>query len=128
MKKNASAKGFLGSWHERMAELNRVREWSRVAELSVIRDEQLIQRVICVNYHRNGVGGVPFDVVVFEHRTYQGKTIVLWGIVFEHDYGPTHPDAERRTAVIDPSDYDSHWRGENFDPFLRRIIAIDRKN
>jgi hypothetical protein len=109
------------SWAARLTEVKRAREWHQVADLAVIGDEQLISRVVCVERHRNGISGIGFDVVVFEKLVEKHKYVTLWGIVFdESDF-----EEDKHTAVIDPKDPSSCWRGDNFEPFLRRIVAIN---
>ena len=64
-----------------------------------------------IELHRNGVGGAPFYVVRFVDE----ETVsLLVGVVFDEEY---------TTAVIDPLDLKRRFRGDVFDPELRRAIA-----
>ena len=78
---------------------------------------EFIRRVLQVEYHRNGVGGEGFHAVLFDdcegHR--------LLALVFP---APGH------VAVIEPQRAaagilglgDNTWRGDYFEPELRRAI------
>jgi hypothetical protein len=82
-------------------------------------------KVRAIALHRNGVGGAPFHVVIFDedknaHPDDRGRKIA---IVFEE---PWH------TAVLDIAklaqgdiEFGSNsWRGDEYDPLLRRAIPL----
>lgn len=70
------------------------------------------------DYHRNGIAGAPFHVVLFDDRD-QGKML---GIVFE---------AKHHVAVLQLQKLTEHnitfgsnsWRGDRYEPHLREAIA-----
>jgi hypothetical protein len=73
-------------------------------------------KVIQSAYHRNGVMGNPFDVVLFEH---EGTKKVA--IVFEDS---------RSIAVLDIAmlnqdiiEYPNRWRGDEFEADIREAIC-----
>lgn len=64
-------------------------------------------------YHRNGVAGAGFhacDFALREGRSWRPMT----AIVFE---------AAGHVAVTDLAKPAARWRGDDFEPFLRRLIA-----
>jgi uncharacterized RDD family membrane protein YckC len=76
--------------------------------------------IIATARHRNGVGGAPFDVALFR----EGGSRKL-GILF---------DAERHCAVLDVARLaagdiaflTNSWRGDEYEPDLRRAIRKHR--
>jgi hypothetical protein len=81
-------------------------------------------KVLNIDYHRNGICGAPFHAVVFRDTGPQES--VKLGIVF---------DAPHHTAVLDIAklaDCDvefgsNSWRGDEYEPGLRRIIQTRQK-
>ncbi len=77
-------------------------------------------KVIKQAHHRNGVGGVPFDVLIFKDLD-EGKTMI--GIQFDND-------SEPHTAVFDldllKQDviefFDNSWRGDVYHEPLKKSI------
>lgn len=73
--------------------------------------------LINIDYHRNGIAGAPFHVVLF----HDGESRKV-GILFEH---------EARCAVLDVAKLhagdiafgSNSWRGDYFEPDLRRAVA-----
>ena len=78
--------------------------------------------IIAIDSHRNGICGAPFDVVLFR----EGRTRML-GILFE---------AEAHCAVFDVAKLaagdiafgSNSWRGDNYEPDLRRAIRNRQAN
>ncbi len=71
-----------------------------------------------VTFHRNGVSGEGFHLVAFTFTAAAqegGETTSLMATVFE---------ADKHVAVIDPTDIESKWRGDQFETELR--AATDR--
>ena len=74
-------------------------------------------------HHRNGIGGAPFDVFLFEDPKSKGGQKL--GILFE---------AESHCAVLDiallaAGDIafgSNSWRGDTFEPHLRAALANSR--
>jgi hypothetical protein len=77
-------------------------------------------RIETIQHHRNGVGGAPFHVVLFQDSGELGSRKVA--IVF---------DTEWHTAILDVTKLASgdvafgsnSWRGDHYEPLLRRSIA-----
>jgi hypothetical protein len=80
-------------------------------------------KIRAIDYHRNGVGGAPFHVAIFDedkgaHADDQGRKV---GIVFEQ---PDH------CAVLDIAKLangdiafgSNSWRGDEYEPHLRKAI------
>jgi hypothetical protein len=70
-----------------------------------------------IAFHRNGICGAPFRVVLFKDHGPEGSRKV--GIVFEQ---------ESHCAVLDvgklaAGDIAFRWRGDQFEPALRKAIA-----
>src|SRR5690242_19349612 len=85
-------------------------------------------KVRAIDYHRNGVGGAPFYVAIFDEDknadlSDQGRKV---GIVFEE---PWH------TAVLDIAKLaqgdirlsSNSWRGDAYEPHLRKAIRRYQK-
>ncbi len=75
-------------------------------------------KIQTVNFHRNGVSGEGFHLVAFtftETEQGGGETTSLLATVFE---------ADKHVAVIDPTDLENKWRGDQFEVELR--AATDR--
>lgn len=75
--------------------------------------------ILNVDYHRNGVCGIPFHAVVFRDAGPEGS--VKLGVVF---------DSQHHTAVLDISKLaecdvafgSNSWRGDHYEPALRKVI------
>ena len=76
--------------------------------------------ILNIDYHRNGICGAPFHAIVFRDKREKGS--VKLGVVF---------DAPSHTALLDIgklADCDiefgsNSWRGDQYEPALRRAIA-----
>ncbi len=76
-----------------------------------------------IEYHRNGVGGAPFYVVLFWDET-EAKDMM--GVVFDDEY---------HVAVFDTNLLaegnirfgENSWRGDCYEPSLRQAIAQTRE-
>lgn len=81
-------------------------------------DRSLVKRVIDTAYHRNGVGGEPFDVLMFQATDDE----VMLGVVFPE---PGHVAVLSmrllKTGVI-AFGANSH-RGDQYEPQLRELVA-----
>lgn len=79
-----------------------------------------IQRIIDIDFHRNGISGAPFHVILFEDKGDEASRKV--GIVFQ---SPQH------VAVLDVNKLASgnitfgqnSWRGDVFEIELRAAIT-----
>jgi len=70
-------------------------------------------KIQTVTGHRNGVSGEGFHLVAFTFTAADqegGETTSLLATVFE---------AHKHVAVIDPTDVESKWRGDQFEDELR---------
>jgi len=72
--------------------------------------------IIDIAYHRNGIGGAPFRVILFEDDS--GRKV---GIVFEEAYHCAVFDVAK-LASGDIAFASNSWRGDQFEPVLRRAI------
>ena len=77
-------------------------------------------KVINIDYHRNGICGAPFDVVLFEDVGPEGTRKVA--IVFEQEYHCAVLDVAK-LAAGDIAFMSNSWRGDRFEPSLRRAIT-----
>ena len=76
--------------------------------------------ILKIHRHRNGIGGAPFNAIVFAD-TGEGASVKV-GIVF---------DASGHTAVLDINKLvecdvafgSNSWRGDAYEPHLRRAIT-----
>ncbi len=74
-------------------------------------------KIIAIAYHRNGVGGAPFHVVLFEDADASRKVGVLF-------------DEEDHCAVLDVGKVaggdirfgSNSWRGDRYEASLRRAV------
>lgn len=83
-----------------------------------------------IAHHRNGVGGVPFYVVLFTDKDATKHQMV--GICFEEDDPHGAGYVSPHTAVLDLTETvngniafgeGNSWRGDTYDPPLREAIA-----
>jgi hypothetical protein len=70
-----------------------------------------------IAYHRNGISGAPFHVILFHDPT-EGKML---GIVFPEKYHVAVLQCEKLAAGNITFGQNS-WRGDVYDPSLRRAI------
>jgi len=70
-----------------------------------------------IKYHRNGVSGAPFHVILFRDES-EGDML---GIVFEekHHIAVFNMD---RLSVFDIGFGTNSWRGDHYEPHLRNAI------
>lgn len=69
----------------------------------------IIDKIISIHYHRNGVRGEGFYVVEFE-----AEEESMVGIVFAED---------GYVAILDITDVSQKWRGDVYESELRKAIA-----
>lgn len=83
-----------------------------------------ISRIIIteIDSQRNGVAGEGFYVVKFSYYFGELHGDVVWG-QREELVGILFPSDSSRTAIIDPANLKSHWRGDHFASALRREIS-----
>jgi hypothetical protein len=77
-------------------------------------------RILNIAYHRNGVGGAPFHVIVF--RDSEHKTSLKLSIVFDEPWHTAVLDINK-LAERDIAFGSNSWRGDQYEPALRKAIA-----
>ena len=79
-------------------------------------------KIIGTAHHRNGVGGAPFDVVLFKVGREPSRKVA---ILFD---APSHCAVLDVTllATGDIAFGSNSWRGDDFEPELRRLIDDSR--
>ena len=75
-----------------------------------------------IAYHRNGISGAPFYAVLFRDPDV-GPMV---GVVFEQHYHAAVLNLDKLT-VGDIAFGSNSWRGDRFEPALRRAIATFEK-
>jgi hypothetical protein len=80
-------------------------------------------KTLATAHHRNGVAGAPFNVVLFKVHRERGVKV---GIVFDE---PAHCAVLDVTllAAGDIAFGSNSWRGDDYEPELRRAIDDDRE-
>ncbi|HVS34963.1 MAG TPA: hypothetical protein VMS17_05235 [Gemmataceae bacterium] len=79
-------------------------------------------KIIDTAHHRNGVAGSPFDVVLFKVQREQGVKV---GVLFD-DPGACAVLDVTLLAAGDIAFGLNSWRGDEYEPELRRAIDHDR--
>lgn len=77
--------------------------------------------IIDIAHHRNGVCGAPFAVVLFEDAGAEGSSKVA--VLFEQDGQCAVLDIDK-LAQGDIAFGSNSWRGDHFEPSLRKAIRI----
>ena len=79
-----------------------------------------LKRIIAIDYHRNGIGGAPFHVILFEDCSEDGSRKV--SVIFDQ---PDHCAVidMAKLAVGDIAFGSNSWRGDVYEPSLRQAIA-----
>ena len=78
-----------------------------------------LKRIINIARHRNGVGGAPFDVVLFTDKGEGGSRKVA--ILFEMESFCAVLDVDK-LAAGDIAFGSNSWRGDHYEPPLRQAI------
>jgi hypothetical protein len=81
-------------------------------------------KIIGTAHHRNSVAGAPFDVVLFKVHREPGVKV---GILFD-DPGYCAVLDVTMLAAGDIAFGSNSWRGDDYEPELRRAIEHDREN
>lgn len=77
--------------------------------------------IIAFAHHRNGIGGAPFDVILFEDTGPEGSRKLA--IVFEQEGHCAVLDVDK-LASGDIAFGSNSWRAERFEEPLRKAIRI----
>ena len=72
-----------------------------------------------IAYHRNGICGAPFEVVLFEDQGPEGSRKVA--ILFDEPHYCAVLDVAK-LAAGDIAFGSNSWRGDNYEPSLRQAI------
>jgi hypothetical protein len=75
-----------------------------------------------IERHRNGISGAPFDVVLFRDAD-EGRML---GVVFDAEYHVAVFNLDK-LAQGDIAFGSNSWRGDRYEPALRRLITNHRK-
>ena len=78
-------------------------------------------KIIAYAYHRNGIGGAPFAVILFEDAGPEGSRKVA--ILFDQEAHCAVLDVDK-LAAGDIAFGSNSWRGDHFEPSLRKAIRI----
>jgi hypothetical protein len=84
-------------------------------------EQKVSLKVIGIAFHRNGVGGAAFHVVLFEDDGEEGSRKV--GIVFDEPGHCAVLDVSRLADGEIRSGRNS-WRGDRYEGALRKAIAV----
>ncbi len=76
-------------------------------------------KIIDIAFHRNGICGAPFHVVLFDDRCNEGRRMMA--IVFEEDGHCAVLDVARLHAG-DIAFGSNSFRGDNYEPYVRLAI------
>jgi hypothetical protein len=76
-------------------------------------------KILDTAHHRNGVGGTPFDVVLFKVQREQGVKV---GILFDEAGSCAVLDVTK-LAAGDIAFGSNSWRGDEYEPPLRRALT-----
>lgn len=79
--------------------------------------DKIIDKITDIDYHRNGVGGAPFHVVLFHDE--DGQKVA---IVFDEPYHCAVLDV-RKLGAGDIRFGSNSWRGDRYEPELRQAIG-----
>ena len=77
-------------------------------------------KILTIAHHRNGTSGARFDVVLFKDRGREGSRKVA--ILFEQEHHCAVLDVAK-LAAGDIAFGSNSWRGDRFEPFLRRAAT-----
>ena len=80
--------------------------------------------IIGTAHHRNGIDGAPFNVVLFKVQGERGSKV---GIVFD-DAGHCAVLDVPLLAAGDIAFGSNSWRGDQYEPHLRRAIQTRNPN
>ena len=75
--------------------------------------------ILNIDYHRNGICGAPFHAIIFRDSGPEGS--VKLSIVFDTEFHCAVLDIAK-LADCDIAFGSNSWRGDHYEPFLRRAI------
>lgn len=81
--------------------------------------------IIAIVFHRNGIGGAPFHVVLFDDNPGPEASRKV-GIVFDQAHHCAVLDVAR-LAAGDIAFGSNSWRGDAYEPHLRDAIRLISK-
>lgn len=74
-----------------------------------------------LDYHRNGISGAPFHVLIFRDED-EGRML---GIVFDEEYHVAVFNLDK-LALGNITFGVNSWRGDQYEPFLRTAISASQ--
>lgn len=77
----------------------------------------LVQKILKIDHHRNGISGEPFDIVLFMH---DNKKMVA--ILFEESYYCAVLDVKMLQENNIEFAMGNSWRGDDFEVELRPLV------
>jgi hypothetical protein len=77
-------------------------------------------KILAIAYHRNGIDGAPFNVVLFRDYGPEGSRKVA--VLFEEPCHCAVLDVDK-LAAGDIAFGSNSWRGDHYEPHLRQAIA-----
>ena len=75
-------------------------------------------RIENIQYHRNGISGAPFHVLIFRDPD-EGRML---GIVFQQEHHVAVFNLDK-LAIGNIAFGENSWRGDQYEPHLRKAIA-----
>lgn len=95
---------------------------------------KLVKQIVQIAYHRNGVGGLGFHAVLFDHDDKDvGRTLRMFAAVFKEpgaiavvevsSLASIGPEPGHRGVMFGIYPEGNSWRGDAFEPELRAEIA-----
>jgi hypothetical protein len=109
-------------WNQRKRLLETATTYAEVCRLSRVGDVNLVCRVLDVTSHRNGISGAPFHTVCFDSQLDDGSVARLMATIFvgyESEFCAVVRCSEAGAGLVE-----SCFRGDNYAPFLARIIRL----
>jgi hypothetical protein len=88
------------------------------------KDSTMKTNIIAIAHHRNGIYGAPFRAVLFEDSGPEGSRKLA--IVFDEPHHCAVLDIAK-LAAGDITFGSNSWRGDNYEPALRKAINASEK-
>jgi hypothetical protein len=83
-----------------------------------MRTDQKLE-VLAVDYHRNGIDGLPFKVAIVYDSFYGDKKLV---VMFEEKNATAVFSLDKLIAEVDIKSISNSWRGDIYDEALRKEL------
>mgnify|MGYP007082098855 CR=1 FL=1 len=79
--------------------------------------EKLVQKILKIDHHRNGISGEPFDIVLFQHDNRK-----MVAILFEGQFYCAVLDVKMLSEDNIEFAMGNSWRGDDFELELRPMV------